>query len=35
MIWELGTECVVMLCKVDKGYQGCSPYFPTEEGEKR
>ena len=34
MIWETDAKIIVMLCKVQAGFTGCSEYFPTKSGDK-
>ena len=33
MVWQENVELVVMLCEVQKGFTGCSQYFPAVKGE--
>ena len=33
MLWALDVQTVVMLCQISPGYQGCSAYFASGQGE--
>ncbi len=35
MCWHVDAKVVVMLCTLQPGYQGCSEYFPQQDGETR